>query len=138
MPRGQWNAPGTLPSRCSSRMSRMSTSTVSSRPCSLMASSTDSVSTSRSAASTSDLALVVIVWGIGVSVGPDGGRPLSQTLELPDAVVLAPRSRGAGLVHRRVGGLFPHAVADRTAPAGPEFGDEPLSRRLDVPDAGAR
>ena len=31
-----------------------------------------------------------------------------------------------------------HAVADREAPARPQLRDEPLPRRLDVPDAGAR
>src|SRR3954463_3926334 len=138
MPRGQWNAPGTLPSRCNSRGSRMSTSTTSSRPCSLIASSTERFSTSRSAASTSDLALVGMFWGMGVSVCPDGGRAMNQTLDSRHADVLDPRLCSARMVHWRLGDLFHHAVADRTADAGSQLRDEPLPRRLDVPDAGAR
>src|SRR5262245_16820576 len=64
IPRGQWKAPGTRPSRSSSRTSRTSTSTVSSRPASLTASSTGRVSISRSAASHKVLYPVVIACGI--------------------------------------------------------------------------
>ena len=50
-----------------------------------------------------------------------------------------PRSRGARLVHRRLGGLSVIAVdlTERTQ-AGPELRDEPLPRRLDAADAGPR
>src|SRR4029079_4330518 len=124
MPRGPWRARGTLASRWSSRGSRISTSTTSSRPCSLIASSTERFSISRSAASTSDLALVVMFWGIGISVCPDGGRATNQRLEFSNADVFDPRLCGARVVHRRLGGLFHHAVADRAADAGSQLRDE--------------
>src|SRR6476646_9500 len=67
MPRGACTAPGTRPSRPSSRMSRISTSTTSSRPASFTASSAGIVSISRSAASHSALYPVVIVCGMVAS-----------------------------------------------------------------------
>src|SRR6202049_1942768 len=70
MPRGQWKAPGTRPSRLSSRTSRRSTNTTSSRPCSLIASSMPSVSISRCAAHTSARYPVVMFCAMATSLGP--------------------------------------------------------------------
>src|SRR5262245_45104479 len=158
IPRGQWKAPGTRPSRSNSRTSRTSTSTISSRPASLTASSTGRVSISRSAASHKVLYPVVIACGIASLPGapcwqsparhssgaveagfPCGQHSRKQRPETHDRP-LPSRPRRLCLVRRCLDRLLDRhrAVGERTH--RPQRPHEQLSRRMDgapaqIPDA---
>src|SRR5919198_608252 len=95
MPRGQWNAPGIMPSRSSSRTSRRSTKTTSSRPCRRLASSRLIVVIRAFASSTS--------WRnpfFSFIAGSSRRRRPSLGGERRPAVAVIVRERGVGLDNR--------------------------------------
>src|SRR5262245_14428092 len=156
IPRGQWKAPGTRPSRSSSRTSRTSTSTISSRPASLTASSTGRVSISRSAASHKVLYPVVIACDMFLSLEHHAGRgpPCTQAARLKPASHAGnirrkqrpethdrphpSRPRRLRPVRRCLDRLFDRHRAVGERAHRPQRPHEPLSRRMDGAPARAR